>query len=87
MVKKGGRWIPTFKDPVTDTSGKKSARGGLSVHRKEDGSYYYEEHETLEEAQAADHNYLRPVWTDGEWKTVVSFSEVRRVAEEHQPWI
>lgn len=87
LVKKGGQWVPTFKDPVTDTSGKKSARGGLSVHRNEDGSYYYAEHPTLEAAQAANHNVLRPVWTDGEFKTKVSFSEVRRVAEEHRPWI
>lgn len=84
LVKKDGRWIPTFKDPVTDTSGKKSAKGGLSVHLGSDNEYYLAEHPDLESAQKAEGNILQPVWTDGQFKTIVSFADVRKTAEKHR---
>ncbi|HTQ09493.1 MAG TPA: nicotinate phosphoribosyltransferase [Fimbriimonadaceae bacterium] len=71
--------IPIFKDPKTDNSGKKSARGLLQVVQS-GGRYVLRDGVTREEC---DGGCLEPVYVDGKFVRRQTFSEVRRCLAEH----
>lgn len=66
--------VPISKDPKTDNSGKKSARGLLRVMNNF-GDYYLEDNCNQEECYAGE---LASVYMDGEILNPVSFSTVRQ---------
>lgn len=66
---------PISKDPKTDKSGKKSALGLLKITR-EDGVFKLHENVTQEEADSGE---LELVFQDGNFKRMMTFTEVRNV--------
>lgn len=68
------------KDPITDTGGKKSARGRLGVSLKRDGYKLYES-DTIEGIDAMPVNMLKPVWEDGIFLRRTDWTSVRMRAE------
>lgn len=71
-----------FKDPVTDTGTKKSARGRLAVTRERDGSLKLTDgldlgtHRDFERIRGQK-NLLEPVWRDGRFLKRHTLAEVR----------
>lgn len=78
-----GKPKPIFKDPKTDHSGKKSAKGALSVHGSAVNGYTLSEWGTIHEAESAPLNCLREVWRDGVYVIHMSFDEVRQTLRDH----
>jgi nicotinamide phosphoribosyltransferase len=74
-VKINGEWIAIFKDPKTDESGKKSARGLLFVF-KEGDNYFLKENCTWEETNS-NNNELKTVFKDGNLIRETSLDEIR----------
>jgi nicotinamide phosphoribosyltransferase len=73
-----GEWKSIFKDPKTDNSGKKSARGWLRVEHKSDGTKFLIESEPEGELKLHNSGYLRTVFREvPEHGTGASFQEVR----------
>jgi nicotinamide phosphoribosyltransferase len=68
-----------FKDPITDNSGKKSAKGLLAVHQDENGELYLKEQCTIEEYNKG---LLEPVFEDGKLLREESLSEIRQRLDE-----
>lgn len=70
-----------FKDPITDSGEKKSARGRMVVKR-EDGKLKLIDNLNLAEQRAlSEHDQLRPVWIDGQFVHRTTFDTIReRVA-------
>lgn len=71
--------VAIFKDPKTDNSGKKSARGLLRVDQSVTGEYSLVQDCTWEELHDG---CLELVWEDGLFVRTQSFSDVRRVLSE-----
>lgn len=71
---KDGELRELFKDPVTDSGTKKSARGRLAVLRDENDELYLVERATPEQEAAS---LLQPVWEDGQFVRTQSFANVR----------
>ena len=71
--------IPIFKDPKTDNSGKKSARGLLAVNRIE-GVYQLTQNATPEDAREC---AFRVAYHAGKLGLHQSFSEVRKTLRDH----
>jgi len=76
---------PIFKDPKTDNSGKKSARGALSVRGNEYEGYTVHEHGSLVSCREDSMNVMRLVWKDGKDIVRQSFDEVRETLRKHLP--
>ncbi len=70
-----------FKDPVTDSGVKKSAKGLLRVELEE-GNYVLYDQQTLEQEEGGE---LQVVFIDGEAINLQSFSEVRSKVMSVQP--
>lgn len=69
-----------FKDPITDSGTKKSARGRLVVV-EEEGALHLIDGLTLEQQSGYAGNLLQPVWRDGRFLKRQTLSEIRaRVA-------
>ena len=64
-----------FKDPVTDSGMKKSARGLLRVIKDED-TFKLEDQITWDEVNSPD-NQLKVIFKDGEFTNKVTFEEIR----------
>lgn len=78
FAEKGEKAI--FKDPITDSGLKKSARGRLVVLHNEDGELYLKDGLTkAEQEDYAQSNAIQPVWRDGEFLKTQSFADVREV--------
>lgn len=79
-VKTGSHWRATFKDPKTDNSGKKSAKGFLQIVL-EDGRYVLKQN--VSEEDALNNSELKLVYIDGEFvNKLQSFDEVREQAKK-----
>jgi len=76
-----GKERAIFKDPITDSGEKKSARGRMVVQRK-DGKLKLLDNLNLGEQRAlSEHDQLRPVWIDGQFVHRTTFDTIReRVA-------
>lgn len=72
------KWLPIFKDPKTDNSGKKSAKGLLAV-RWNKVNKVYELFEGVEEEEPTD---LKNVYLNGKLINFSSFSKVRTNLDE-----
>jgi len=68
-----GNWIPTWKDPKTDTSGKKSARGLLQV-RKQEGELTLVQEVPEKESGTGE---LTLSYFQGEFVNPVNFQQIR----------
>jgi len=71
-----GQDIEIFKDPVTDTGSKKSARGLLVVFKDENGQYYLKDRATWEEVNSPE-NCLKVIYRDGEFFNSTTLTEIR----------
>lgn len=72
-------WMPIFKDPLTDNSGKKSAKGLLAVVKDEEGEYML-----LENVDEATYNNceLQPVFLNGDFMNRQNFFDIRKRVQE-----
>lgn len=69
-----GKLVEIFKDPKTDTSGKKSARGLLQVGQDDDGLIYLRDQVSWKEENAG---LLQPVFLDGKLIKETTLTEIR----------
>lgn len=70
----GGKAIPIFKDPKTDSK-KKSARGLLFVGRNSDG--WFLEDNASRELEAAQDNFLKLLFKDGSFVRSTTLDDIR----------
>lgn len=74
-VRRSGKVIPIFKDPVTDHGDKKSARGIPIVHRHpQDGSFFMNE---TDEPRELDFSAYEKVFSNGKLLKEYSFEEIQ----------
>lgn len=72
-------WKPTYKDPATDTSGKKSHYGLVQI-LEEDGEFVVKQDVTPEEEASG---LLETIFEDSKITRMQSFAEVRAVAKRY----
>lgn len=83
-------FIPVFKDPVTDSGDKKSARGLLEVHNI-DGKLTLIEHEKVDAAKSFGYfstlrnkeDLLIPMFRDGEFVKTTTITDIRKKLKEN----
>lgn len=73
---KNGELIEIFKDPITDSGIKKSAKGLTVVYKNETGDYYLKDQATLEEVQS-DKNELKIRFRNGNFYNQTTLTEIR----------
>lgn len=76
-VEVNGVGIEIFKDPITDSGDKKSARGLLAVFLDEDGQYYLKDQATWDEVNS-DKNELKIIFEDGKFYNETTLTEIRK---------
>jgi len=76
-VRKNGVDVEIFKNPVTDSGMKRSAKGRVSVVRDEDGVLSLIDQATPEQEAMS---LLQSVWRNGKFLKLYTFEDVRRVA-------
>lgn len=72
-----GKLVEIFKDPKTDTSGKKSAKGLLCVFKDENGELYLKDQCTWDEVYS-EKNEMKVVFRNSELLKEFSLSEIRK---------
>lgn len=77
-----GKLVDIFKDPKTDNSGKKSAKGLLIVYKDENGEFKLKDGCTWEEVYS-EKNEMKTIFKDGKLLKETSLSEVRNIANEY----
>jgi nicotinamide phosphoribosyltransferase len=77
---KDQKWRATYKDPKTDNSGKKSAKGFLRMD-KIDGEYVLSQNLTQDEAEGG---ALELVYENGTILRTQSFADIRQTLSEYQ---
>jgi nicotinamide phosphoribosyltransferase len=75
-----GELIEIFKDPITDTSGKKSAKGLLQVYRDEYGNIKLKDQCTWEEEKQG---LLETVFKDGKFTRFQTLNEIREIIKNN----
>ena len=70
---------PIFKDPKTDTSGKKSAKGLLRVWKDEKGEFVLHDNCTWAEEEDS---YLETVFEDGRLVKEYTLEEIRNTIRQ-----
>lgn len=65
-----------YKDPITDSGIKKSAKGLTVVYKNENGDYYLKDQATLEEVQS-DKNELKIRFRNGNFYNQTTLTEIR----------
>lgn len=76
-----GKERAIFKDPITDSGEKKSARGRMVVMRKDGKLKLLDNLDLGEQRALSEHDQLRPVWIDGQFVHRTTFDTIReRVA-------
>lgn len=73
---RSGELIEIFKDPVTDSGMKKSAKGLTIVLKDVNGEYYLKDKATLEEVNSNE-NELKVIFEDGEFFNQTTLTEIR----------
>jgi nicotinamide phosphoribosyltransferase len=68
--------IEIFKDPITDSGIKKSAKGLLVVHKDENGEYILKDQATWNEVNSPD-NQLKTIFKDGEFYNETTLTAIR----------
>jgi len=81
MVRINGEDVEIFKDPKTDTSGKKSAKGLLAVYKDAIGKYYLADQVSWKEVNRCE---FVPVFEDGKLLKEYTFSEIRERLNSHK---
>jgi len=71
-----------FKDPKTDTSGKKSAKGLLAVFKNENGDFYLKDQCSWDDVYS-EKNEMKTVFKDGVMIKETSLSEIRLIANKN----
>jgi nicotinamide phosphoribosyltransferase len=84
-VEINGEGKDIFKDPITDSGMKKSAKGRIAVARDDDGKLLLVDEFYGAEIEGTDKDVLKTIWEDGQFVTApVSFEQVRQVVRsEH----
>ena len=75
-----GELIPIFKDPITDSGMKKSAKGLLYVGLTEDGQYTLTDNVSWESEALGD---LRVIFEDGVFKNQTTLTEIRKIINQN----
>ena len=75
-----GKFRAIFKDPVTDSGEKTSAKGRIQVQRAPNGCYYYVDGVDVTQEQVGE---LKPVFQDGKLLKNWYLKDVRQTLEEH----
>ena len=79
-VEVNGEGRDIYKDPITDSGTKKSARGRIAVMQTSDGEYKLIDstsEEDVSEYEESEYDHLTVVWEDGKLLKEYSFAEVR----------
>ena len=71
-----GEDIAIFKDPITDSGTKRSARGHLAVHYELEQGFYLVDNLTRDQV-ASEENWLAPVWVNGKFLQRYTFDQVK----------
>lgn len=74
---KDGKLVEIFKDPITDSGVKKSAKGLTVVYKDENGGYYLKDQATIEEVQSEE-NELKVRFRDGDYFNQTTLTEIRK---------
>ena len=73
---RNGELIEIFKNPITDSGMKKSAKGLTVVYKDEKGEYYLKDQATLEEVNS-DKNELKIIFKDGKFYNNITLRKIR----------
>jgi nicotinamide phosphoribosyltransferase len=73
---KDGKLIEIFKDPITDSGMKKSAKGLTVVYKDESEQYYLKDQATIEEV-VSEENELKVRFRDGNLYNQTTLTEIR----------
>lgn len=73
---RSGKLIEIFKNPITDSGMKKSAKGLTVVYKDEKGEYYLKDQATLEEVNS-DKNELKVIFRDGKFHNNTTLTKIR----------
>lgn len=71
-----GSLIEIFKDPITDSGMKKSAKGLTVVYKNENGEYYLKDQATIEEVNS-ENNELKIRFKNGQFFNQTTLTEIR----------
>lgn len=74
---RSGKLIEIFKNPITDSGMKKSAKGLTVVYKDEKGEYYLKDQATLEEVNS-DSNELKVIFRNGKFHNQTTLEKVRQ---------
>lgn len=74
---KDGKLVEIFKDPITDSGMKKSAKGLTVVYKDEQGEYLLKDQATIEEVNSPE-NELKVRFKDGQFYNETSLTEIRQ---------
>lgn len=78
---KNGKLVEIFKDPITDSGMKKSAKGLTVVYKDEQGEYLLKDQATIEEVNSPE-NELKVRFKDGQFYNETSLTEIRQKLNE-----
>lgn len=73
---RSGKLIEIFKNPITDSGMKKSAKGLTVVYKNEKGEYYLKDQATLEEVNS-NKNELKVIFKDGQFYNNTTLTKIR----------
>lgn len=73
---RNGQLVEIFKDPITDSGIKKSAKGLTVVYKKETGDYYLKDQATIEEVQS-ENNELKVRFKNGKFFNTTTLTQIR----------
>lgn len=68
--------VEIFKDPITDSGIKKSAKGLTVVYKNENGDYYLKDQATIEEV-LSNNNELKVRFRNGEFFNQTTLTKIR----------
>ena len=82
-------WVSTngigrdiFKNPITDSGLKKSAKGRLAVVRRDDDDLHLIQGEDARKIENTSGNLLEPIWRNGEFLKYQAFADVRATLQK-----
>lgn len=82
-VQINGELVEIFKDPKTDTSGKKSARGLLMVYKDDAGEYQLKDRCTWDEVRS-EKNEMKTIFLNGKILNETSLTDIRKRLAEYK---
>lgn len=73
---RNGKLVEIFKDPITDSGIKKSAKGLTVVYKNETGDYYLKDQATIEEV-LSENNELKVRFKNGMFYNQTTLTQIR----------